>query len=49
MNGQGYVQSMQISHKGLNTDGVFATNIANYKTAKEEFEIVNTVTTAQKK
>ena len=37
---EGYVEpTMQNIYKGLNTDGVFATNIANYKTAKEEFEI----------
>ena len=40
---------MQNIYKGLNTDGVFATNIANYKTAKEEFEIVDRwITTAKK-
>ena len=47
---EGYVEpTMQNIYKGLNTDGVFATNIANYKTAKEEFEIVDRwITTAKK-
>jgi len=39
---EGYVApTMQNIHKGLNTDGVFATNIADYKTPKEEFKVVD--------
>lgn len=38
----GYVEpTMSRIHKGLNTDGVFATNIADYKTAKEQFQVVD--------
>ena len=33
--------TMQNIYKGLNTDGVFATNIADYKTPKEEFKVVD--------
>jgi len=39
---EGYVApTMQNIHKGLNADGVFATNIADYKTPKEEFKVVD--------
>ena len=38
----GYVvPTMQNIYKGLNSDGVFATNIADYKTVKEEFLVVD--------
>ncbi len=47
---EGYVEpTMQNIYNGLNTDGVFATNIANYKTPKEEFKIVDRwIATAKK-
>lgn len=39
---EGYVApTMRNIHKGLNSDGVFATNIADYKTPKEEFKVVD--------
>jgi SAM-dependent methyltransferase len=38
----GYVvPTMQNIYRGLNSDGVFATNIADYKTVKEEFKVVD--------
>jgi SAM-dependent methyltransferase len=38
----GYVApTMQNIHKGLNSDGIFATNIADYKTTKQEFLVVD--------
>ena len=41
--------TMQNIYKGLNTDGVFATNIADYKTPKEEFKVVDRwIETAQR-
>jgi SAM-dependent methyltransferase len=37
---EGYVRpTMERIYRALNTDGVFATNIADYKTAKEEFAV----------
>jgi len=47
---EGYVvPTMQNIHKGLNDDGVFATNIADYKTPKEEFKVVDRwIETAEK-
>lgn len=47
---EGYVvPTMQNIHKGLNPDGVFATNIADYKTPKEEFKVVDRwIETAEK-
>lgn len=47
---EGYVvPTMQNIHKGLNSDGVFATNIADYKTPKEEFKVVDRwISTAEK-
>lgn len=46
----GYVApTMKNIHKGLNSDGVFATNIADYKTPKEEFKVVDRwIETAEK-
>jgi len=39
---EGYVApTMRNIHKGLNDNGVFATNIADYKTPKEEFKVVD--------
>ena len=39
---EGYVApTMRNIHKGLNDGGVFATNIADYKTPKEEFKVVD--------
>lgn len=39
---EGYVvPTMQNIYKGLNNGGVFATNIADYKTPKEEFKVVD--------
>ena len=39
---EGYVApTMQNIHSGLNSDGVFATNIADYKTPKAEFQVVD--------
>ena len=36
----GYVEpTIQQIHRGLNRQGVFATNIADYKTSKEEFQV----------
>jgi DNA modification methylase len=36
----GYVApTLQQIHRGLNREGVFATNIADYKTSKEEFAV----------
>jgi hypothetical protein len=38
----GYATStMQNIYKGLNSDGIFATNIADYKIGKHEFKIVD--------
>ncbi len=38
---EGYLApTIQRIHRGLNRQGVFATNIADYKTSKEKFEIV---------
>ena len=47
---EGYVvPTMQNIHKGLNDDGVFATNIADYKTPKAEFKVVDRwIETAEK-
>ena len=47
---EGYVvPTMQNIHKGLNDDGIFATNIADYKTPKEEFKVVDRwIETAEK-
>ena len=47
---EGYVTpTMRNIHKGLNSDGVFATNIADYKTPKEEFKVVDRwIETAEK-
>ena len=47
---EGYVApTMRNIHKGLNSDGVFATNIADYKTPKEEFKVVDRwIETAEK-
>jgi hypothetical protein len=47
---EGYVApTMKNIHKGLNSDGVFATNIADYKTPKEEFKVVDRwIETAEK-
>lgn len=47
---EGYVApTMRNIHQGLNDDGIFATNIADYKTPKEEFKVVNRwIDTAQK-
>jgi hypothetical protein len=36
-----YVEpTLKMIHKGLGTDGIYAVNIADYKTGKEQFEIV---------
>ena len=47
---EGYVApTMRNIHKGLNSDGVFATNIADYKTPKAEFKVVDRwIETAEK-
>ena len=47
---EGYVApTMQNIHTGLNADGVFATNIADYKTPKAEFKVVDRwIETAEK-
>lgn len=47
---EGYVApTMRNIHQGLNDDGIFATNIADYKTPKEEFKVVDRwIDTAQK-
>jgi hypothetical protein len=47
---EGYVApTMQNIHTGLNSEGVFATNIADYKTPKEEFKVVDRwISTAEK-
>ena len=47
---EGYVApTMQNIHQGLNDDGIFATNIADYKTPKEEFKVVDRwIDTAEK-
>ena len=47
---EGYVApTMRNIHTGLNADGVFATNIADYKTPKEEFKVVDRwIETAEK-
>lgn len=38
----GYVvPTMRNIHAGLNSDGIFATNIADYKTTKDEFRVVD--------
>ena len=46
----GYVTpSIQQIHRGLNREGVFATNMADYKTTKEEFKVVERwIQTAEK-
>jgi SAM-dependent methyltransferase len=46
----GYVTpTMQNIKRGLNSDGLFATNISDYKTAKEEFKVVDRwIETAEK-
>ena len=46
----GYVApTIENIYNGLNSDGVFATNIANYKTTKEEFNVVDPwIATAEK-
>jgi len=46
----GYVApTMQNIKHGLNSDGLFATNISDYKTAKEEFKVVDRwIETAEK-
>jgi len=39
---EGYtVPTMKKIYNGLNKDGIFATNIADYKTTKEEFKVVD--------
>ena len=39
---EGYVApTMANIRRGLNSDGLFATNISDYKTAKEEFQVVD--------
>ena len=39
---EGYVEpTMANIRRGLNSDGLFATNISDYKTAKEEFQVVD--------
>ncbi len=39
---EGYVApTMANIKRGLNSDGIFATNISDYKTAKEEFKVVD--------
>jgi len=47
---EGYVvPTMRNIKKGLNADGIFATNIADYKTPKEEFKVVDRwIETAEK-
>ena len=35
------VSTMQNIYNGLNSDGIFATNIADYKIGKNEFKIVD--------
>lgn len=47
---EGYVvPTMRNIHTGLNSDGVFATNIADYKTTKAEFKVVERwIDTAEK-
>ena len=47
---EGYVApTMRNIHTGLNDDGIFATNIADYKTPKEEFKVVDRwIETAEK-
>ena len=47
---EGYVApTMRNIHTGLNSDGVFATNIADYKTPKSEFKVVDRwIETAEK-
>lgn len=43
------VPTMKNIYRGLNSDGVFATNIADYKTAKDEFKVVDRwIATAEK-
>jgi SAM-dependent methyltransferase len=43
------VPTMQNIHRGLNDNGVFATNIADYKTPKEDFAVVDRwIATAEK-
>lgn len=38
----GYVApTMRNIHNGLNDDGIFATNIADYKIGKEQFDVVD--------
>ena len=46
----GYVApTMRNIHTGLNSDGIFATNIADYKTTKDEFKVVDRwISTAEK-
>jgi hypothetical protein len=39
----GYVvPTLEMVHKGLATDGIYAVNIADYKNGKEQFQIVET-------
>ena len=39
---EGYtVPTMKRIHSGLNSEGIFATNIADYKTTKDEFKVVD--------
>ena len=47
---EGYVvPTMRNIHTGLNSDGLFATNIADYKTPKSEFKVVDRwIETAEK-
>jgi hypothetical protein len=38
---EGYVApTLQMIHRALNSDGIYAVNIADYKNGKEQFEIV---------
>lgn len=47
---EGYVQpTMANIKRGLNSDGIFATNISDYRTAKEDFKVVDRwIETAEK-
>ena len=47
---EGYtVPTMKRIYDGLNSDGIFATNIADYKTTKDEFKVVDRwISTAEK-
>ena len=43
------VPTMENIYRGLNNDGIFATNIADYKTTKDEFKVVDRwIQTAEK-